>query len=221
MEDIFFKKDFFSKIVEPRKKIINYDLILKEKVKKRNLGPKTKRMLLESLDFESSGQVGYAFFDVPPLIEKAKNDRVYDVDGKEYIDMLCGVAVSSIGHCHPEILQTISEQSKKLIHNFDFPTPPRIELAKKLCSITPGGFEKKVRFSITGSDGVENAIHSARWYTGCQYILSAYGGYHGATLGTIGITTKGGLHRYYYPLVNNNGVVYFPYAYCYRCPHGR
>lgn len=217
MADSFNNKNFFSKIVEPREKLINYDENLKQKLKGKKTGPKVKELLLEDIKYESSGIVGFALFDVPPLIVKGENDLLYDADGKEFIDCLAGFAASTVGQCHPEIVKAICEQSKDLIHHFDFPTIPRIELAKELCKNTPGTFEKKVRFSVTGSDATENAVHAARWYTGCQYILSAYGAYHGASGGSMGMTSKGGIGRYYYPLMNNNGFSYFPYAYCYRC----
>jgi len=216
-----FKKDFFTKIAKPREKLINFDLTLKDRVKNKNFGPKTKELLMRYVESESSGVVSFATFDVPLVIVKAKNDLAYDADGKEYIDCLSGFAASSIGQCHPEIIKTISEQSKNLIHNFDLPTVPRIELAEKLSKITPGNFKKKVWFSVTGADATENAVRAARWYSGCQYILSAYGAYHGVTTGTMAMTSKGGMGRYFYPLMNNNGFSYFPYAYCYRCAFGK
>lgn len=221
MFDNILKKDFFSKIVKPREQLINFDEKLKDRVKNKNIGPKTKELLMQHVNFESSGIVSFASFDVPPVIVKGENDLVYDADGKEYVDCLCGFAASTVGQCHPEVVKTINEQSKNLIHNFDLPTVPRIQLAKKLCEITPGKFEKKVMFSISGSDATENAVRAARWYSGCQYILSAYGAYHGLSAGSVGMTSKGGMGRYYYPLMNNNGFSYFPYAYCYRCAFGR
>lgn len=221
MTNNFLKKDFFTKIVKPREKLINFDLALKDRVKNKNFGPKTKELLMRYVESESSGVVSFATFDVPPVIVKAKNDLAYDADGKEYVDCLSGFAASTIGQCHPEIIKTINEQSKNLIHNFDLPTVPRIRLAEKLSKITPGKFEKKVWFSVTGSDATENAVRVARWYSGCQYILSAYGAYHGVTTGTMAMTSKGGMGRYFYPIMNNNGFAYFPYAYCYRCAFGK
>ncbi|MDD3428354.1 MAG: aspartate aminotransferase family protein [Caldisericia bacterium] len=221
MSNNFFKKDFFAKIVRPREKLVNFDEILKDRVKNKNFGAKTKGLLTRYVQSESSGIVSFATFDVPPVIVRAKNDLAYDADGREYIDCLSGFAASTIGQCHPEIIKTISEQSRDLIHNFDLPTVPRIELAEKLSKITPGKFEKKVMFSVTGSDATENAVRAARWYSGCQYILSAYGAYHGVTAGTMAMTSKGGMGRYYYPMMNNNGFSYFPYAYCYRCAFGK
>ncbi len=217
MADSFKNKDFFSKIAKPREELTNYDHNLQKKLDSNKVGPKSKEILSEDIKYESSGVVGFGLFDVPPLIVKGENDLLYDADGKEFIDCLTGFAASTIGQCHPEVVKTICEQSQELIHNFDFPTIPRAELARELCENAPGSSEKKVRFSVTGSDATENAVHAARWFTGCQYILSAYGAYHGASGGSMGLTSKGGIGRYYYPLMNNNAFSYFPYAYCYRC----
>lgn len=221
MSNAFSKKDFFSKIVEPREKLTNFDEKLKERINNKKISPKSKELLLKDVNYESSGIVGFGIFDTPPVITKGKNDLLYDADGKEYVDCSAGFAASTIGHCHPEVVKTINEQSRELIHNFDLPTPPRIELSEKLSHVTPGKFGKKVIFGLSGSDAVENAVHAARWYSGSQYILSAFGAYHGVTAGTMGMTAKGGFGRYYYPLMNNNGFVYFPFAYCYRCPFNK
>lgn len=221
MEDFVSKKDFLNKVSKPREEMSNYDKNLIKRVNNKKLGPKVKELLLKDVKYETSGQPGFAMFDTPPLIDRGDNDIVYDVDGKEYIDFLSSFAVTTTGSQNKEVIEAISKQSNRLINHFDFPTVPRINLAEKLCKITPGNFEKKVRFSVTGSDAVENAIHVARWYTGSQFILSAYGAYHGVTPGTMGLTSKGGIARYYYPMMNNNGYSYFPYAYCYRCPHDR
>ena len=144
MNDNILKKGFFSKIVRPREKMINFDEKLKESIKNRSIGTKSRESLLKDIELESSGQFNFGTFDTPPIIERGEIDLVYDVDGKEYIDCISGFGASTIGQCHPEVVKTIAEQSKKLIHNFDFPTPPRIELAQKLCNITPGNFEKKL-----------------------------------------------------------------------------
>jgi len=221
MSNAFLKKDFFSKIVQSREKLKNYDEKIKDVINNKKIGPKSKELALKTNKYESSGGAGFALFEVPPIMVRGENDLLYDAEGKEYVDCSSGFAASTVGHCHPEVVKTISEQSKELIHNFDLPTIPRIDLAEKVSKNTPGNFDKKVMFSVTGADAVENAVRTARWYTGCQYILSAYGAYHGVTAGTMSMTSKGGIGRYYYPVMNNNGFVYFPYAYCYRCPFGR
>jgi len=215
-------KSFFEKVVKRRNILKNYDKKLEERINEKRLGEKHKGLLAEFIKYESSGQVGFSHFYIPPIIEKGMGDIVIDVEGKEYIDLTSGFAASTIGQCNKEVIEEIIKQSKDLIHFFDFPTVPRIKLAAKLIEVIPGDFEKKVQFSVTGSDAVENAIHAARWYTGCSYILAAIGAYHGVQMGSVGITSKGGIASYYYPVPpNNNGIILFPYAYCYRCPFGK
>jgi len=216
------EKSFFKKIAKRRIELKNYDKQLEKRLETKNLGKEYKKLLLENIKNESSGQVGFSHFHVPPLIDKGENDIVIDIEGKEYVDLTSGFAASTVGQCNPDVIGEICKQSKKLIHFFDFPTVPRIKLTKKLINVTPGKFEKKIQFGVTGADSVENAIHAARWYTGCQYILAALGGYHGVQNGTMGITSKGGIGSYYYPMTpDNRGLVLFPYAYCYRCPYDK
>lgn len=213
---------FFDKVVKRREAMQNMPEKLQERVDKSLYGSKSKAILKDHLEYESSGQVGFALFDVPPVIAKGIGSKLYDADGKEYIDLLTGHAVSTVGQCHPRVVKAINEHSGQLIHFFDYPTPPRVELAKKLTEIIPGSFPKKVWFSVTGSDATENAIKAARWYTGSQFILSAYGAYHGTTAAMMATTTKGGMWSYFYPIPpHDTAIARFPYAYCYRCPYGR
>lgn len=183
---------------------------------------KNKEWARRWLNVESRGQVGLSLFPVPPIIEKAKGDRLIDVDGKEYIDLLSGFSVSALGQCDEELTKVIQEQATKLTHNFDFPHPERIKMAETLAKITPiKGGNAKVVFGVTGSDAVELAVRAARYYTGKPMILTAYGDYHGVTYGSMPYTTKGGMRPYFYPIQpQDSGVGYFPFPYSYRSPFG-
>lgn len=174
------------------------------------------------LNNESSGQVGLSLFSMPPIFESGSNDRLIDVDGKEYIDLLSGFSVSTLGHCNPEITEIIQRQASKFTHNFDFPHPERIKMAEKLTNLAPiKGGKAKVAFGVTGSDSVELAIRAARYFTGKSMVLTAYGDYHGVTYGSMPYTTKGGMRPYFYPIQpQDSGVGYFPFPYSYRSPFG-
>src|SRR5699024_7397757 len=126
---------------------------IRERINNMNYGGKnSKDWARRWLDVESKGQVGLALFPVPPIIESASGDKLYDVDGKEYIDLLSGFSVSALGQCNPEITQIISEQAEKLTHYFDFPHPERIKMAEKLTELTPiRGDKSRVVFGVTGS----------------------------------------------------------------------
>lgn len=185
-------------------------------------GPKSKEWSRRWLDTESRGQVGLSLFPMPPIIERGYEDRLVDVDGKEYIDLLSGFSVSALGQCNPEITKVIQEQATKLTHYFDFPHPERIKMAEKLTQITPiKGGEARVVFGVTGSDSVELAIRAARYFTGRSMVLSAYGDYHGVTYGSMPFTTKGGMRPYFHPIQpQDSGVGHFPFPYAYRSPFG-
>lgn len=172
---------------------------------------------------ESYGQVGLALFNLPPVVERADYDILIDVDGKEYVDLLAGFSVSSLGECNPEITEVIREQAGKLVHYFDLPHPERIKLAETLCQLAPiKGGETRVAFGVTGADAVELAVRAARYYTGRPFILTAFGDYHGVTYSTMALTGKGGMWPYFYPILpQDSGVSYFPFPYPYQSPFGR
>ncbi len=194
---------------------------LMERVERSHYGPASKAILREQVRTESTGQVGFALFECPPVIVRGKGALVWDADGKEYVDMLAGFSVSNVGHSHPAIVSAISEQAGKLIHYFDLPNEPRERLAGRLAALAPGDHAKRVVFGVTGADAVELAMRLARWYTGAPIILSAYGGYHGTTAGTLSTTAKGGMWAYSYPVLpHDTGHAMIPFSYPYRCPVG-
>jgi 4-aminobutyrate aminotransferase-like enzyme len=189
-----------------------------EKIKRAPYGKRSRELARKWVEVESYGSVGMALFDAPPIIERGKGAYLYDADGNEYLDFLAGFSVSNLGACNDEIVKIIHEQSKKLIHDFDFPHPERIKLADKLVKLSRIKEKTRVGFGVTGSDGIELAVRAARYYTGKPYILTAYGDYHGNSYGTMGLTSKGGMQPYFYPVAPVQSVGYFHFPYCYRCP---
>jgi 4-aminobutyrate aminotransferase-like enzyme len=184
-------------------------------------GPKSKALLRRSADYESTGNVGWALFDCPPAIVEGRSALVYDADGMEYLDCMAGMSVSNLGHGRTEIAEAIAAQQMRLAHYFDMPGEPREELAERLVKITPGTHPKRVAFAATGSDATDVAIRMARWYTGAPLIITAYGGYHGATGGTVATTAKGFLWAFHYPIgPHDAGHFKVPFPYSYRPPLG-
>jgi len=193
------------------------------RIERAPLGEQGEAWARRWLNAESYGQVGLSLFDIPPIIERANNDILIDVDGKEYVDLLAGFSVSALGQCNEEVSNIISEQSKKLIHYFDLPHPERIKMAERLQEICPiSGDSSRVLFGVTGADAVELAVRAARYATGRPLILTAYGDYHGVTYSTIALTGKGGMWPYFYPVPPlDTGIGYFPFPYPYQSPFGR
>ncbi|MGD9302336.1 MAG: aminotransferase class III-fold pyridoxal phosphate-dependent enzyme, partial [Desulfobacterales bacterium] len=126
------------------------------------------------------------------FIASARGAMLRDVEGKEYIDFAGGIGVMNIGHCHPEVVAAIKEQAGKLTHSCFMVNPyeSAVNLARKLCQITPGGFTKKAVFLNCGAEAVENAVKIARYYTKRPAIIVFENGYHGRTLLTMTMTSK-------------------------------
>lgn len=123
----------------------------------------------------------------PATLERGKGCRVRDTEGNEYIDALAGIAVNSIGHCHPRLVSALKDQVSRLIHisNF-FTSEPQVRLEEKLINLT--GLDR-IFFTNSGAEAVEGAFKVARKY-GHQNgksgkILSLNGAFHGRTLATI------------------------------------
>jgi 4-aminobutyrate aminotransferase len=204
--------------INQRMKLKVTDEILAQRVEKSPFGEKSKDWVRKWQQYESFGSIGWGLFDVPPIIERAKGTYLYDVDGKEYLDLLSGFSVSSLGECNEEITRLIQEQAATLTHYFDLPHPKRILLAEKLCRLSRISEKTKVVFGVTGSDATELAVRAARYYTGQPYILTAYGDYHGVTYGTMGLTGKGNMQRFFYPVLPDRAVGHFPFPHEYRSP---
>ena len=123
----------------------------------------------------------------PIALVKGKGSKVWDDERNEYIDALAGIAVNSLGHCHPRIVKTIQKQSAKLMHvsNFYY-NEPQSNLAEKLVDLS--GLDRAF-FCNSGAEAVEGAIKLARKYSNDKgktgVILSMENSFHGRTLGTI------------------------------------
>ncbi len=211
----------FEDLIQQREDMKLTEEEIEKRIEDSPFGNKSKKLLKKWLNNESYGQVGLSLFNMPPIIERANDSILIDVDGKEYIDLLAGFSVSALGQCNQEISKVIKEQVDKLVHYFDFPHPERVELSEKLTKLAPVRGESKVAYGVTGSDAVEMSIRAARYHTGKQMILTPYGDYHGVTYGTMGTTGKGGMWSYFYPIPpQDTGINYFPFPYSYQSPFG-
>ena len=158
----------------------------------------------------------------PLVVERAKGSKIYDMNGKEYIDFLSSACVANTGHSNGEVLEAMKGQLERYINYTSayLYTEPPVRLAELLVRITPGPFAKKVSFGFSGSDAVDNAIKFSRCYTRRKKIATFKGSYHGTTYGALSATgvidkkTKKVIH----PLP---GFEFFEYADCFRCPFKR
>jgi acetylornithine aminotransferase/acetylornithine/N-succinyldiaminopimelate aminotransferase len=136
----------------------------------------------------------------PTVLVKGQGCRLEDADGKEYLDFLAGIAVCSLGHCHPEVTRAICEQAGKLLHVSNlFHTKPQTELAELLVQ---NSFADRVFFGNSGAEANEAAIKLARIYSGENRfeIISLSGSFHGRTLATVAATGQPKFHQGFEPL---------------------
>ncbi|MBO4369528.1 MAG: aspartate aminotransferase family protein [Desulfovibrio sp.] len=140
----------------------------------------------------------------PLAIVKGKMSHLWDADGKEYVDLLAGIAVTALGHCNDEIVQTLTEQANKLWHVSNlFYQEEQLELAEELLSTT---HHTKVFFCNSGAEANEAAIKLARRYMAkikqreAYEIITLEGCFHGRTLGTLAATGRASLSDGFTPL---------------------
>jgi 4-aminobutyrate aminotransferase/(S)-3-amino-2-methylpropionate transaminase len=145
-------------------------------------------MHAERLEAVSSG-FGVA---VPVFVDYVEGGIVVDVDGNQLVDMASGIAVTSVGASHPEVVRRISEQATRFTHTCFMVTEYEgfVEVANALNRLTPGTHEKRTALFTTGAEAVENAVKIARTATGRPAVVVLDHAYHGRTLMTMSMTAK-------------------------------
>ncbi len=178
-------------------------------------GPKARRIVaLDEASLATSTKC------LPMVAESAEGSLVRDVDGNTYLDFASGISVLNVGHRHPKVVQAVKDQMDKLMHfaGTDFYYEAQVNLARKLCQITPGDFDKKVFLSNSGAESIEAALKIARQSTRRKQFISFIGCFHGRTFGALSLTASKPVHKKeYFPSVP--GVTHIPFANCYRCPY--
>lgn len=139
---------------------------------------------------------------------KGSGALVWDVEGKEYLDFLGGIATNILGHGHPEISEAIAEQAKVLGHVSNLYSHPRaLELAEKLKAMT-GEQSARVFFCNSGAEANEAALKLSR-LTGRKKIVSTVGSFHGRTVGALSMTGQIGKRKPFFPLLKK--IDFIPY----------
>lgn len=154
--------------------------------------------------------------DYPFAMDHGKGSWVWDVDGNKFLDFMAGIAVTSTGHSHPEVVKAIQDQAEKFIHiSSDFYHDKMVEVAEKLDEIAPMQ-ESAVSFlTNSGTEAVETALKLARYHSGRTNFIGFTGAFHGRTMGAVTMTaSKAHYHAGFYPLMN--GVVHAPFPNPYR-----
>jgi 4-aminobutyrate aminotransferase len=157
------------------------------------------------------------YFKDPLVIDHAKGQYVWDLDGKQYLDFLGGIVTISVGHSNDKVTKKIKEQIDRVQHTSTlFITEALVNLAEKVAQIAPGKL-KKSYFTNSGTEANEVAVMTARMYTGNYEILALRHGYSGHSQLAKSLT---GLSTWREAGVIPYGIVHAPGPYCYRCPYG-
>jgi 4-aminobutyrate aminotransferase / (S)-3-amino-2-methylpropionate transaminase / 5-aminovalerate transaminase len=195
---------------------------LRQRVESYARGPRSREILLSTLESESLGHLDFALFTCPPVIERGEGARLWDVDGNEYVDCHAGFTVAALGHANKEVNEAIATQLGQVMQFAELPLATRAELSRRMAAKHPGSFAKKVFYAVTGGEAIEIAIKLARWYTGKPFILTHFGDYHGRTAGAMALTSKAFMNAYNWPIpAADQAVIRLPFAYCYRCPYAK
>jgi 4-aminobutyrate aminotransferase len=153
----------------------------------------------------------------PIVWDHAEGVKVWDVDGNCFIDWTSGVLVTNVGHSHPKLAQAISDQAKRLLNCYDFPTVERVTLAERMVGLAPDNLNQAF-FATVGSEAVDAAVRVAKRFKGAFEIISFYGGFHGRTIGTMSLAGKMSTKKRFGPVTP--GVIHVPFPDPYRNPFG-
>lgn len=157
------------------------------------------------LSEESKKYLMNTYNRAPIALRKGRGLKVWDSNGKEYLDFIAGIAVNCLGHCHPRVVIAIQKQAQRLMHISNlYHIEPQTRLAKLLIGHS---FADKAFFCNSGAEAVESAIKLARKYAkehispNRHEIITAYGSFHGRTLAALSATGQERLHKGFEPLV--------------------
>jgi len=157
----------------------------------------------------SQRQLFYDYLGIPsslPLgleISSAKGIYLYGPEGKEYIDLVSGVAVSNLGHQHPEIIQAVKDQVDRYMHLMvygELIQSPQVQLAEALARVLPPQLHSTY-FVTSGSEAIEGALKLAKRFTGLTEVIAFRNAYHGGTQGALSIAGCETLKNSFRPLI--------------------
>jgi 4-aminobutyrate aminotransferase len=152
------------------------------------------------------------------VLDRGEGVRLWDTDGREYLDLYAGILTTSLGHCHPRLVEAVERQVRRLGHITSlYESEPHVDAARRLADLAPGGL-RRTFFTNSGTEAVETAVFMARAVTGRREIVALRGGYHGRSALGMSLTA----HPTFRPLPSPaSGVVHARAPYPYRCPFRR
>jgi 4-aminobutyrate aminotransferase-like enzyme len=144
--------------------------------------------------------------NVAPLmleIEKAEGVYLYDTNGKSYLDLIAGIAVSNVGHSHPKVVEAVKQQAEKYMHLMvygEFVETPQVKYAERLCQFLPKALDN-VYFTNSGAEATEGAMKLAKRATGRTKFVSFKQSYHGSTQGALSVMGNEYFKKQFRPLL--------------------
>ena len=179
---------------------------------RRERGPRSRAIVEREGRHIAPGYQGLAQY-AGLAMARGSGCTLVDEDGNEYIDFMAGIAVGSVGHCHPDYVAALKRQVEQL-HFGSFTTETRAKFLELLASVTPEGLTRIQLFS-GGAEAVEAALRLAKLATKRHEVLGFWGGFHGKTGGVLGLLGSDFKHHLG-PFVPGQHLT--PFADCYRCP---
>jgi 4-aminobutyrate aminotransferase / (S)-3-amino-2-methylpropionate transaminase / 5-aminovalerate transaminase len=152
----------------------------------------------------------------PLVMARAEGSRIWDVDGREFIDFAGGIGVLNVGQGHPAVLAAAHQQLDRLVHtSYQVAAyEPYLRLVERLCPLAPGTHPKKALLLNSGAEAVENAVKIARLHTGRPAVIAFEGAFHGRTLLTMSLTgTERPYKEGFGPFVREVHRAPYPYEY--------
>jgi 4-aminobutyrate aminotransferase len=158
------------------------------KIKTALPGPNAKRILSGDEKYISPSYTR----SYPLVAKQGRGIVVTDVDGNEFFDFSAGIAVTSTGHCHPDVVVAIQKQAGELIHmsGTDFYYENMVTLAERLSKIAPMPGPHRIYYGNSGAEAIEAALKLARYHTKRQNVIAFFGAFHGRTMGALSLTAS-------------------------------
>jgi acetylornithine/N-succinyldiaminopimelate aminotransferase len=136
-------------------------------------------------------------------IERAEGVYLHSSDGKKYVDLIAGIAVSNLGHSHAQVVKAVQQQAEKYMHLMvygEFVESPQVKYAERLTSFLPAQLNN-VYFTNSGTEATEGALKLAKRVTGRTQLISFKNGYHGSTQGALSVLGDEAFKRSFRPLL--------------------
>ena len=192
---------------------LNFDSNKSHKINRMNIMLTNQTTNLKDLLAKDEQYLSSALYKVFHIVsEKGEGPYLITTDGEKYLDLTCGIGVTQLGHCHPEVVKAAQEQLEKLIHVSCVTHHTRnIQLAETLAEILPGDINSTF-FCNSGAEAVDGSIKLSRYVNpGRPNIVAFRGSFHGRTLGATSLSSSKALHRKNYdPLLAGINFVDFP-----------